>query len=509
MNHKTKKQMSLGAVAGGLTIAIQFLSGILYTPIILKTLGQSEYGVYSLCLSFVSYLTIFNSGINAAYTRFYVQTKTTAPEKVDKLNGTFARIFVVLSIIALVGGLILSYHPQLVGGSKFTVAELELIKESFIILAITTAVTTINCIFSSLIVANERFVVGKMVIAVNAVLAPCITIPFLMNGYGSTAILVVKLLLDVAMLIFNAVYCLEYIDVHFDFKKNEKSLLKSIVVFAGFILLQNIMDILNWQIDKLILAKVGDTTDISIYTVGAQFNSYFLSIVSVISGVFIAQINRLVAQKKDRGVSDLFVKMSRVCALLAFYIMMAYIVFGKQFIACWAGEGYEDSYFIGMLIMLPVTVSMTQALGQDIVRAKNVHKWQIVLNLAVCLLNLGISIPLAKEYGALGTAIGTFVSEIVICIIIQGIYYQQVAKLDMKAYFLQMLRMIPGLLLPAVFGFLINQFSFLQYSFASIVLYGIFFTIVYILSMWLLVMNVQEKQMVLQVLNSVKKKIMR
>ena len=99
MNIKKKTQMSLGVVLSYLTIAVKLLSGILYTPIVLHTLGQSQYGVYSLCTSFIGYMTILNAGVNAAYIRFYVQEKMIHEDNVEKLNGLFFKIFIILSII--------------------------------------------------------------------------------------------------------------------------------------------------------------------------------------------------------------------------------------------------------------------------------------------------------------------------------------------------------------------------------------------------------------------------
>ena len=76
MGNSKRKQMSLGVILSYISIAVRLLAGILYTPILLHTLGQSQYGVYSLCISFIGYLTILNAGVNAAYIRFYVQEKT-------------------------------------------------------------------------------------------------------------------------------------------------------------------------------------------------------------------------------------------------------------------------------------------------------------------------------------------------------------------------------------------------------------------------------------------------
>ena len=45
--------------------------------------------------------------------------------------------------------------------------------------------------------------------------------------------------------------------------------------------------------------------------------------------------------------------------------------------------------------MLPVTASLTMGLGQDIARAMNKHRLQILINLGICVVNAIVSLPLA------------------------------------------------------------------------------------------------------------------
>ena len=122
--------------------------------------------------------------------------------------------------------------------------------------------------------------------------------------------------------------------------------------------------------------------------------------------------------------------------------MSAFAIFGKPFVSVWAGKEYEQSYFIGILLMLPITVSLTMGLGQDVARAMNKHQLQIVLNLIVCIINVLVSIPLAIRLGALGSAIGTFAAEIVMCIILEPIYYQKYLGLDIIRVLKNLLRLI-------------------------------------------------------------------
>ena len=107
MNLESKKQKTVGIVLSYVAIAAELLSGLLYTPLVLRLLGQSQYGIYSLVMSFTGYLTIFNAGANAAYIRFYVLKNETDKSKVDGLNSLFFAVFTVLAVVGVGVGLMI------------------------------------------------------------------------------------------------------------------------------------------------------------------------------------------------------------------------------------------------------------------------------------------------------------------------------------------------------------------------------------------------------------------
>ena len=63
-------QIKAGAVLSYLSIGLSNIVGILYTPFMLRMLGQSEYGMFSLAASVVGYLTILDMGFGNAIVRY-------------------------------------------------------------------------------------------------------------------------------------------------------------------------------------------------------------------------------------------------------------------------------------------------------------------------------------------------------------------------------------------------------------------------------------------------------
>ena len=496
-------QQKVGVALSYLSVLVKIGTGLLYTPIMLKMLGESEYGIYSLCNSFMGYLTILNAGMNAAYIRFYVQTKVTEKEKLSRLNGTFLEIFAVISIISLVVGGWIAGNAEVVFGQKITAEEYEIIKTLFLLMTVNSACVILNCVFDSIVVANERFIFGKTIGIVGTAGVPIITVPLLLNGSGSREVAAVTLAVNGCILLINLFFCIRILGVHFEFGKDWR-LVKGIFIFSSFIVIQSVMDQLNWQIDKFLLARFSGSAEIAVYTVGSQINSIYITIASAVTVVFIAQINRLTAQGKEKELSELFVNVSRLLCMVVMYVMTAYLIFGKAFIQLWAGEGYEMAFYVGVFLMLPVTVSLTQGLGQDIMRAKNIHKEQILINITVCILNLFISIPLCKKYGAIGGAGGTFIGEVVICVVIQYIYYEKVGKLDMKGYLREMKRIFPAFILPVTAGIVLKSVWEIK-NFVDLMGAGGIYTFIYGCSLFMIGMNQEERNAVLTAIRKVRR----
>ncbi len=492
MRETSKSEISIGGFLSFATIFIKLIIGIIFTPIIIKNLGQSQYGVYSLCISFIGYLTIFNSGVNAAYVRFYVQEKTVNSHELGKINGLFLKLFTGLSAISLTVGILLSHNATLIFGNRITVNEYELLEKCFLILAVCVTAEILNCYFGSMIIANERFIFGKTVNIVTTIMVPIIAIPMLKNGFDCSAVILARCLAAIVTLLFNYFYCKYIIVYSIDLKKNESVLIKAIFQFVGFIFLQSVMDQLNWQIDKFILARVKGTDEVSVYSVGATFNTYYITIASCISGVFIAQINKAVAVKDTNRLNELFLKTSKAFTCIVGYVFLAYSIFGRKFIVRWAGSDYADSFFIGWLLMFPVTFSLAFGIGQDVARAKNKHQLQIVINLCLCVANACVSIPLAKFWGAFGSALGTFFCELIICCIVQPIYYKTALELDVYKGINNVLKYLPGVMIPSIIGYILNHY-FVKAEYKSLVFYGLLFTVLYVVSVYTIYLDTEEK----------------
>ena len=487
-------QLKAGVMLSYISMAVTNLISIVYTPIMLRILGQSEYGLFQLAHSVVSYLGLLSFGFGSAYVRFYSLYKKDNDEKgIAKLNGMFMVCYLCMSLLALIFGGILVANVENIFGAKLTLAELEKTKVLMGIMVFNVALMFPNSVLNSNVTAHEKYLFQRSVSFASSVLNPMLVLILLFLGFRSVGMVLSTTVVSVLKLTVDFYYCVKKLKIKFIFKDFNFSLLKEVWVFSLFIFINTITDMLNYSVDKFVLGMVQGTTAIAIYSVGASLNSYYTSFSSSISTVFIPRVNRMVASGcDDSEITELFTKVGRIQFIVLSLVMSGYIIFGRAFINIWAGPGYENAYYVGLMIMLPSTIPLIQNVGIEIQRAKNLHKFRSITYLFVALGNLFISIPLAKVWGELGSALGTGIAVVIGNCILMNIYYHKRIKLNMIYFWKNIIRMsIPVLCVMAVSFVIFTRVNITSYFelFLSILCYVTVFAVV----LWKFGLNIYEK----------------
>ena len=488
-------QLKAGAALSYISMGLGYLVSIVYTPVMLRLLGQSEYGLYNLVSSVVAYLGVLNFGFGSAYMRYYSRYKVQEEkEKIATLNGMFLTIFSVIGLIAVIAGTILAFNTEIIFGSKLTGVELSKAKILMMILVVNLAISFPNIVFTSHITANERFVFQKLAQMIKTVVNPFVVLPLLLMGYGSVGMVIATTIVNITFEVINAVYCVKKLNMRFSFRKFDSALMKEMTVFSSYIFINLVIDQINWNLDKFILGRFHGTVSVAVYGLAAQLNTYYISIASAVSNVFIPRVHRLAASADNNSaLSRLFTKIGRVQFIILSLIFTGLLFFGRPFINLWAGEDYNGSYPIALLLIIPVTIPLIQNIGIEIQRAKNMHQFRSWVYLFIALGNLALSIPLAKLYGGIGAALGTAIALLIGNGFIMNWYNQARVGLDIIGFWKQILSFTPALLPPVLAGLLFNRFINL-YKPVNFLIFGIIYVIIFLRSMWFFGMNEHEKE---------------
>lgn len=490
-------QLKAGAMLSYLSMGLGYLVSLVYTPIMLRLLGQSEYGLYNLVASVVAYLGILNFGFGSAYMRYYLRYKVkNEKDNIARLNGMFLIIFSSIGLITVFVGVVLVFNTELIFGSQLTVNEISIAKILMMILVVNLAFTFPNIIFNSYINANEEFIFQKLLQIIKMVVSPFVILPILYLGYGSIGMVLSTTVLNLLIAVANVYYCFSRLKMQMSFKGFDLSLMKEMSLFSFYIFLNMIIDQINWNVDKYILGRIHGTVSVAVYGLATQLNFYYISASTAISNVFIPRVNKIVATNNDNNtLTKLMSRIGRIQFILLSLILTGIFIFGKPFINLWAGENYNDSYIILLILILPATIPLIQTLGYEIQKSRNMHRFRSLTYFYIAIANVLISIPLAVKFQGTGAALGTAVSLFVGNGLLMNWYYNKRMKLNMIYFWSEIVKLTPTLLLPVICG-IILRFSFNLYKIIPLMFSIIIYIIIFFLSLWRFGMNEDEKNLI-------------
>lgn len=508
-----RNQIKWGSILSYAQMAANVVINLLFTPIMLRLLGSSEYGLYNTVVSTISMLSILSLGFNSGYIRYYAKYKAeNAEESISKLNGLFLTIFIVIGTVALLCGAFLAFNLDIVFKDGLTAREYEIARVLMLLLTFNLAISFPSSVFKSIISAHERYIFLKVVAMIRTVCGPMVSIPLLLMGFRSVAMVSALVVFYLIADFLHIYYAVKKLKIKISFGKPESGLFRSLLFYTVFIAINMIVDQVNWNIGKIILGRYKGTTAVSIYAVAYTISTSYNLFSTSISGVFTPRIHRLISTAKDalqikERITSIFVRVGRIQFLILALVSSGIVFYGKQFITqFWAGKEYSQSYYVLLLLILPATIPLMQNIGIEVQRAQNKHQFRSVVYLIMAVINLSISVIMSQRYGAVGAAMGTATSMLIANGIIINIYYHKKCNIDILLFWKNIIGMLKGLVLPIIFGivslYIFNTRNLLGFA-ASVLCY----TVVYSASMWFLVMNDSEKSLVTVPLKKVLRKI--
>lgn len=226
-----KNKIKIGVLLSYIYMVLHIIIGLIYTPIMIRLLGQSEYGLYNTVSSTISTMYILNFGIGSSYIRFYSQFKKREEKrKIDQLNGMFMLIFLVLGSIAALCGMFLTGNLHFIFDSGLTMDEYSRAKILMFFLVFSLSVSFPMGVFESYIIAHEEFVFQKIVILLQTILNPIMTLPLLILGYGSIGVVAISIILTIGVWTANAIFSIKKLKMRFVFKELDLKSFKNIFI---------------------------------------------------------------------------------------------------------------------------------------------------------------------------------------------------------------------------------------------------------------------------------------
>lgn len=495
-------QRKLGIFLSYLNITLQSLLGFLYIPILLHYIGKSEYGLYQLMGSLIAYFGIMDFGLSAAVIRFYAKYLALKDRVgMENILAIALRCYgAVMGVMLIAGGAVYTMLDAAFSGSM-TAGEVAEAKDIFLLLLLNIVITLSTMVFRSVINAHERFLFLKGLETVQLVLQPMLVVLLLMHHPSAFSVALVQTGLNLVLSFARVYYCFAKLHVRIRYHYWSHELMVAFRRLALSVFAVTLIDQVFWKTNQIILGIISGTAAVAVYSIASLIYMNYMALSTAISGVYLPHVTGMVARKEPiSSLSDLFIQIGRWQYYLLALVATGFIIFGKQFIALWAGPGFEDSYIITLLIILPFTVDLIQNIGLAIMQAMNRYDFRARIYFLTGILNLLLAIPLGIKYGGIGCAMATGISMIVGNGFILNWYYAKEIHLAIASFWSQIGRisLVTGVCL--VIGYATNVYLWTQGGVGPFVLKAAMYSILYMVMIYAFAMNQMEREKIQAIL---------
>ncbi|MDD2362779.1 MAG: oligosaccharide flippase family protein [Oscillospiraceae bacterium] len=499
------RQIKLGATLSYFAIGIDIVAGLLYIPWMISKIGKSDYGIYSLTLSFVT-MFVMDFGIGAATTRFI--SKYRAEKNINAINnfvGLAYKLYLFIDVV-IFAILFTSYFLLENIFVKLNAAEIEKLKVIFLIYGMFTLISFAFTPLNGILSAFERFSFLKLIgIATKVTTIFFIVLALLADG-NVYSLVIVNAAVGLLGIIIKFVYIKKNLTIKINFKYKDYSLLKKVFSFSAFIAVSLILEQLTLNICPTILGSFsGGTTEISYFSIGRTLFTYVYAFGGAINGLLLPKVTRMITDSNIEKVNSLMVRIGRIQLFILGIIITGIFTVGKDFMILWMGKDYISSYYVALLLTLPYLVISTQDVAYMVMMCENKMYIRMISGLVTTAICLPLAIVLSKPLGAIGVSVAFLVASIIGYIIVTNVLYHKRLRIDVKGFFKKChLQIMPSIILTAILGVLI-QMLYPEVTVQAFIIKTFCIIFIYLILVWVVSLNKEEKEMLKGLIKKISK----
>jgi O-antigen/teichoic acid export membrane protein len=490
-------QLKKGALLSYITIFLTTIIGLVLTPYIIRGLGDSEYGLYTLMGALVAQIAILNLGLNNAVIRFvskYRVEKNTVAER--NFLGTVMLIYLAISLVVLLIGGIIYLNINELFGQSLTPDELERAKPLLVLLIFNLAITLPGGTFDAISNAYERFVFTRGLNIIKYVSRAILIFALLMQYKSALFLVVLDTIMNIVVIIITMYFVFKKLKVSFSFKTFNSKLIKEVFSYSIWIFLFAISYRLQWFSGQTILGLTTNTVTVAIFGVGVLLGGYYGAFAGAINTLLLPRATKMSVQN-DNAESYTYemIRVGKVNVFILFLILSGFLVFGKAFIKLWVGDTYTEAWWVALLIMIALTLPLIQSFGNSVLEAKKKNRFKSMVNLITLPIAAFVGFFLSKNYGMNGMIYPLAVAMIINSFIM-NFYYQKIFGFKIARFFKEVLfrQTLMILILTGIGIYFINKF--VLYTWWDLARGVSIFSIVYLVINYLFVLDKETKTLI-------------
>ncbi len=477
------------------------------SPIIIKSLGDTNYGIWSMMTSISGYLTLLDLGIGSAVTRYVSKSVKTGDDKyVSQIFNSALALYIIIGFIIILSspaiGWITSSLMKQQAVSSSTIIHLS------ILICIDVAIFLTGAAYRGYFQGVQRYdLVNAVTIGIS--ITKAVVFYFLLkSGYGLIALGYIIVIGDIVALFgYSLMVRFTNMKLRYSFKSIQKEDVKTLITYSKFTFINMMANQVIYYSDSFVIGAIISVAAITYYSIGWSLVEYLKKFCVSFSKVFIPVFSEMDAVSDNDSMRKLMFAGGKASLFLSLPLCLALLLVGDQFVTLWMGKEYSDkAYLIMVILLLPQFFEIPQQINCSLLFGTGKHKFLSYANTISGIANLILSIALAFKYGLIGVAIGTSIPQLILNGLVIPWYVCKQTNTSLLEYYI---RVYGKVLIPAgVFSMVLSYLSSVNIAsnYLLLVLNSFLAFLVYFVCFYLMGLRKEEKHYINDIINKVLRK---
>ena len=405
-------------------------------PFLVKNLGDSLYGYWTLMATVLGYYYFFDLGLMVAVQRQIAYHLDDGEEKVNKIFNTALVLFILFSgVILLLMAVISAVIIATALGINSFIGRDHLVY-IVLLLGFGLAISFPVKAFQGLLSARIRHDQVNKAMMIKFLLTSGCIVWAVSSGYGIMSMFLITVTANIVEHILIIVFAMrDYPSLRISFNLYSREIAGQLFNYGLKSFYSQMADLLRSKGVEFIIAFYLSPAMLTHYVVGGRIVEYFSQIIQQAIGVVTPYFSKLDGQHDILAIKNTLAEVFCISTALSLYIGGSILLFGENFIALWMGTQFRDSYIV--LCILTVAYSLNLSLFPNVCILFGTARHHIfaTINIIEAFVSIGLVLILVKYNGIYGVALAVSIEMVFFKLFVLPVAVCKEFQITYKTYY--------------------------------------------------------------------------
>jgi O-antigen/teichoic acid export membrane protein len=479
------------------SFAVNIVIALLMAPFVIRSLGDTYYGLWIILSQFTGYLGILDLGMRSSVVKYVAGHH--ARREYDDLNAVVrgaVSMYSGAALLALVASaLVAGLLPRLV---ELHSASLDVARVVILLGGVTMAVgLQFNAVYGVLM-GVQRYDVFNRIGIISTLLRTLAVVAALKSGFGVIGLSVIQLLTVAGTSAAAYTACRRFVPtLRLTGPRLESGVYRRILDYSLASFFVAISQKVIFQTDALVIGIYMSASAVTYYSLPASLIEYIRRFAAAMTETFVPLTSQLKARAETEAIRELLLRGTRIATLIGTPMCIVCLAVGERFIGLWVGPEYAARGSSALTVLaIAQLFSIPHLTSREVMNGLGLHRINAYCYVAEAVANLALSLLLVRRLGLLGVAVGTAIPHLVLVTLVFPFLICRVLRLPLWHFF--RMGVIPPLLCAVPFGLALKTADWLwpAGSMWQLALMGSLTAPLFLISAWLVGLRAEDREVV-------------